>query len=46
MKPLLLAVALASTADLLLRHGQGMHAVIAGVAALGHSIGSWVFYQG
>ena len=46
MKPLMLAIALASVADLLLRHGQGMRAVFAGVAAVGHAVGGWVYYQG
>ena len=46
MKPLMLAVALASTADLLLRHGQGLRAIFAGIAGVGHAVGGWVFYGG
>ena len=46
MKPLMLAVALASTADLLLRHGQGMRAVFAAIAGIGHAVGGWVYYGG
>lgn len=44
MKPLMLAVALVSTADFALRQGQGMRAVIWGISAVGHSVGGWVFY--
>lgn len=46
MKPLMLALALASTADLLLRGGKGMQAVLAALGRIGHAVGGWVFYGG
>lgn len=46
MKYLFIAVALLAAADMTLRQGQGMHAVMRGVAGVGHAIGGWVYYQG
>lgn len=44
MKHLLAAVALLAAADFVLRQGQGMRAVLLGLARLGNAIGGWVFY--
>lgn len=46
MKYLFTAIALLAAADFALRQGQGMRAVLAGLAGIGHAVGGWVFYGG